>query len=459
MGKPSSGGVAGAETTGLVFDGSGKLREATIILGARFAKNPPLNSAAYPVLSAFTTETNDISREARAIAFIAHEFGHVDHARRIGGALYQRENQLLSRNEAGFRQYGWDWFKRPEYRELVAELGAAPFDVMRRREIGAEATAIPVIQDYYLGVKLPKPVQQAIRNYKETYPLSVAVADTQRIFAAELDPELPKVSFADWFERVVGPGAGVIWQLSECGERRDNPVDIRACVEANAMLPDGRRVILMTAVGSFKQGVTGPPRFDFGVIDHQGNLYPVRRLRDLQKQLQRTTGLATRPVVKLPEMSIPKVWLSANNAHVDLAAVEGWDAFGHAIEDPPPAGPALSKATSDAESQDASEVPGRPAAAREVKFLGSVSWGDVIKKSQPRYPAPAKRVNAAGPVNVQITISETGRVIEAKATSGHPLLWNAAVEAARLWVFKPAILNGSPVKTETVLVFVFMVPE
>jgi protein TonB len=68
-------------------------------------------------------------------------------------------------------------------------------------------------------------------------------------------------------------------------------------------------------------------------------------------------------------------------------------------------------------------------------------------------------VNAAGPVNVQITISETGRVIQAKATSGHPLLREAAVEAARQWLFKPAILDGHPVKTETVLVFVFTVPK
>jgi TonB family protein len=83
----------------------------------------------------------------------------------------------------------------------------------------------------------------------------------------------------------------------------------------------------------------------------------------------------------------------------------------------------------------------------------------VIKKVQPRYPAQAKRVNASGPVNVQITISETGRVIEAKAASGHPLLRDAAVTAARQWVFKPAILNGVPVKTETVLVFVFAIPN
>jgi TonB family protein len=325
-----------------------------------------------------------------------------------------------------------------------------------------------VLLDYF-GGKPPAAVRQAIRSYREEYPLSLTVSDTQRTLASALDAELPRVPFAEWFGKVVGPSAGVVWQLSECGERGEDSLartgDIPACVEANAMMLDGRRVILMTEVGTFKKGVTGPPSFRFGVIDQEGDLHAVRRLRDLPKQLLAPKGLANRPAVKLPEMNIPQVMLPANNQHVDLAPAWGRDAFGRAttIEEPPlappPAGSSLSKVTSGANNHVAPEEPGRPVPGGEVRLLGSVSWGDVIKKSQPRYPAQAKRVNAAGPVNVQITISETGRVIQAKATSGHPLLREAAVEAARQWVFKPAILNGHPVKTETVLVFVFTVPK
>lgn len=452
----------------MVFDGSGKLREATIILGTQFAKAPPLNSANYPVLSSFITENIDISREARAVAAMAHEFGHIDHARRIGGAIYQKQNQLLDRNEAGYLQYGRSWFKQSEYREIVAELGITPAEVKRKREVEAEAAAIPVIQDYYLGVRLPKAVQQAIRSYRETYPLSAAVDDIQRISASDLDSQLPRLSFAEWFGKVVGPSAGIVWQLEECGERGEDSLqatgDIPACVEANAMLPAGRRVILMTTVGTFKRGISGAPKFRFGVIDQQDEqLYLVSQLRDLPAQLSNPKSFAKKTSLKLPEISIPQVRLPANTAIVDLAPVWGGDAFGQAIEEPPPApapaGPVMSKATLGMENPGAPNVAGRPGTGSEVKLMGSVSWGDVIRKSQPRYPAPAKRVNAAGPVNVEITISETGRVIEAKATSGHPLLRNAAVDAAREWVFKPAILNGSPVKTETVLVFVFTVPD
>ena len=294
--------------------------------------------------------------------------------------------------------------------------------------------------------------------------LERAVADTQQILAQDLDPELPKLPFAHWFKQLAGPGAGIVWQVSECGDAT-SPVagDIRACAEANTILPDGRRVILRVAVGTFKRGKIGAPAFQFGVIEQNGRLFTIRRLRDLQKQLLEPGSLASRPAVKLPEVKALEVRLSANNAPVELAPAWGWDAFDRttAIEEPPPAPTRAWLALSEAEkeNQDASEEPGRPAAGGEVTSLGDVAWGDVIKKAQPRYPAQAKRVNASGPVNVHITISEIGRVIEAKAASGHPLLRDAAVTAARQWVFKPAILNGVPVKTETVLVFVFTVPK
>src|SRR5215510_12085502 len=84
-----------------------------------------------------------------------------------------------------------------------------------------------------------------------------AVADTQRTLASELDAELPKLSFADWFEKVVGPRTGTIWQLSECGKQIETAPngsgDEQACVEVNKILPDGRKVIIMIAVGTFKK--------------------------------------------------------------------------------------------------------------------------------------------------------------------------------------------------------------
>src|SRR5215468_1107035 len=71
-----------------------------------------------------------------------------------------------------------------------------------------------------------------------------AVSDTQRTLASDLDAELPRLPFTDWFGKVVGPKAGVVWQLSECGEQIDTAPngsgDRQACVEVNTILPDGR---------------------------------------------------------------------------------------------------------------------------------------------------------------------------------------------------------------------------
>lgn len=283
-----------------------------------------------------------------------------------------------------------------------------------------------------------------------------AISDAQRTPASDLDAELPRLSFANWFEQIVGPGAGVIWQLSECGERteasRDTPGDMRACVEVNTILADGRGVIVRIAVGTFKKGITGAPAFYFGVIEQEGDLFPVRRLRDLQKLLSAPGRLANRRVVELPEVNMPSVKLAPNNT--PAVPLEGWSEsdFGQA-------------ATPESEDLPSPPEPPRPrtASAEEVtqglRVLGAVTWGGVVSKAQPQYPPGAKRYNISGAVDVQVTISTTGRVSGIKAIGGHPLLRGAAEEAARQWVFRPATLKGAPVETQIVLTFVFKAPQ
>ena len=78
-----------------------------------------------------------------------------------------------------------------------------------------------------------------------------------------------------------------------------------------------------------------------------------------------------------------------------------------------------------------------------------------IKKVQPPYPAIARSARVQGAVQVQVLISEEGRVVSASTVSGHPLLLDASVQAARQWVFTPTTLNGQPVKVSGVLTFNF----
>jgi TonB family protein len=281
-----------------------------------------------------------------------------------------------------------------------------------------------------------------------------AVAGTQRILASELDAELPSLPFTDWFGKVVGPGTGMIWQLSECGDRLeaspDATGDARACVEVNTILSDGRKVILMIAVGTFKKGMIGAPAFHFGVVERRGNLYPIRRLRDLQALLSTPGKLPDKPTVNLPDANLPTMRLDANTEYVAGGMIWSSGESGRLVpdEEPPPVEPprtmpAPSNPTSNAEKRNPS---------------GGVIQGAPKFKPQPKYPQNARRFNASGMVEVRVTISAAGRVTKAIAISGHPLLRDAAVEAARRWEFEPTMVDGTPVETELVLSFDFSAP-
>ncbi|MGI9107972.1 MAG: energy transducer TonB [Pyrinomonadaceae bacterium] len=87
---------------------------------------------------------------------------------------------------------------------------------------------------------------------------------------------------------------------------------------------------------------------------------------------------------------------------------------------------------------------------------GGVLNGKAISKPQPPYPAIAKAARASGTVTVQVTVDEQGNVISATATSGHPLLRQAAANAARQARFSPTLLSGQPVKVNGVITYNFV---
>ena len=272
-----------------------------------------------------------------------------------------------------------------------------------------------------------------------------AVTGAQRILASELDAELPPRPFTDWFRQIVGPQAGVNWQLNECGEQPGMLVaqgrDVPACAEVNALLPDGRKVLVMIEVGTFKKGITRQPGFYHAAIEQEGELYQVRRLRDLPEGLREPATLAGRNSIKLAPLDSHLLWLPPEESGARAV-------FGTSADEAVPSPPAPRQAVTPA----AGPTPPPP---ETRKVSEGVLRGNAIVKVQPLYPASAKKMQAAGSVQVQVMISEEGRVIEATTVSGHPLLRNAAMDAARKWVFKPTILNGIPMKVESTLTFVF----
>jgi len=100
------------------------------------------------------------------------------------------------------------------------------------------------------------------------------------------------------------------------------------------------------------------------------------------------------------------------------------------------------------------------AVAPKTTMVGSeVIPGQAIKKVAPAYPTIAKAARASGEVLVQVSIGESGEVIDEAVISGHPLLREATVQAARKWIFRPTLLSGKPVKIRGILRFNFILSD
>lgn len=95
-----------------------------------------------------------------------------------------------------------------------------------------------------------------------------------------------------------------------------------------------------------------------------------------------------------------------------------------------------------------------PIVPAKTKYIG-VANGIATYLPKPPYPPIAIQMHIDGKVDVQVTIDETGKVISAKAASGHPFLRQVAEQAARGARFTPTKLQGIPVKVTGLIVYNF----
>ncbi len=102
--------------------------------------------------------------------------------------------------------------------------------------------------------------------------------------------------------------------------------------------------------------------------------------------------------------------------------------------------------------------PPPPPPVPKKPISGGVLNGKARSLPKPPYPPAARAVRAAGAVSVQVVIDESGNVISASAVSGHPLLRQAAAQAARGAKFSPTMLSGQPVKVQGVITYNFVAP-
>jgi TonB family protein len=79
----------------------------------------------------------------------------------------------------------------------------------------------------------------------------------------------------------------------------------------------------------------------------------------------------------------------------------------------------------------------------------------VIKSVQPIYPPIAKVRRLSGPVVVEVKVGKDGRVTNPRFVSGQPVFRDAAFDAVKQWLFKPAMLNGQPIDQTTQIKVIF----
>lgn len=86
---------------------------------------------------------------------------------------------------------------------------------------------------------------------------------------------------------------------------------------------------------------------------------------------------------------------------------------------------------------------------------GGVLNGKAIQLVKPLYPRAAKALRAKGVVQVQVELDESGNVVSATATDGHPLLRDAAETAARQSKFTTTTLSGELVRVTGIIIYNF----
>jgi protein TonB len=124
-----------------------------------------------------------------------------------------------------------------------------------------------------------------------------------------------------------------------------------------------------------------------------------------------------------------------------------------------------SPARADEPGADAGRVPGGtvvPGATTEsLPARGDYVYVEelpaAVREVKPEYPDLARQAGVEGPVTVFVLVGKEGRVLDAALSEKIqvPMLNEAALMAARQWVFTPGLANGRPVACWTAIPFRF----
>src|ERR1700681_782888 len=100
------------------------------------------------------------------------------------------------------------------------------------------------------------------------------------------------------------------------------------------------------------------------------------------------------------------------------------------------------------------------AAGPPYRVGGEISRPEIISNPRPVYTELARRARVTGTVIAEAVIDEHGDVTDVRVLKGLPMgLSQAAVDAIKMWKFKPATREGQPVPVYYVLTVNFQVDD
>ena len=97
----------------------------------------------------------------------------------------------------------------------------------------------------------------------------------------------------------------------------------------------------------------------------------------------------------------------------------------------------------------------KAATPQRIRLGGDIQAGKLLHQVTPAYPVAARAVRVQGAVRLNAVIGTDGMVREITVISGHPLLVQAAMQAARQFMYRPTYLNGQAVEVDTVINVLF----
>src|SRR5690348_10297206 len=170
-----------------------------------------------------------------------------------------------------------------------------------------------------------------------------------------------------------------------------------------------------------------------------------------QPDQQAATAQLARTQVSDPSSATQALASSAQPVHPerDGIAVDGFENVTHTtsapqtLRTPAPSGVAADSLQTQVLADGSSDTSAETIAGSP----GHVDPSQLVHSVQPVYPVTAKQLHVEGDVELRVVVGVDGTVRSVGLVSGPASLVMAAIDAARQFRYKPALLNGKPIET------------